>query len=126
MQARLPDAVVFYDQALRIYRDIGARLGEADTLQSLGHAARIQGRYSDAIALYDQALPIYRETGDRRGEAITLAGHATALATNGSPSAPLVLEEAVRRTAEAGLEEQSKELQRLLDAATASAEQIET
>ena len=86
----------------------------------------MQRRYPDAIALYDQALPIYREIADRRGEAIALAGHAAALAALGSSSAPLVLEEAVRRTAEAGLEEQSKELQRLLDETTTSAEQIET
>ena len=77
-------------------------------------------------AISDQALLIYREIGHRRGEAIALAGQATALAANGTPSAPLVPEEAVRRTAEAGLKEQSKELQRLLDETAASAEQIET
>jgi len=126
MQDRYPDAIALYDQALPIQRDVGDRRGEANTLQSLGQVARMQRRYPDAIALYDQALPIYREIADRRGEAIALAGHAAALAANGSPSAPLVLEEAVRRTAEAGLEEQSKELQRLLDETTTSAEQIET
>ena len=124
MQNRYPDAIALHEQALPIYRGIGDRLGEANTLQSLGQVALVQDRYPDAIALYDQALPIYREIGHRRGEAIALAGHATALAANGSPSAPLVLEEAVRRTADAGLEARSKELQRLLDETTVSAEQI--
>jgi hypothetical protein len=104
----------------------GSPQDRAEALAGLAHAAAMEDRYPDAIALYDQALPIHRDIGDRRGEAIALAGHAVALAANGSPSAPLVLEEAVRRTAEAGLKEQSKELQRLLDEAAVSAEQIET
>jgi len=125
MQGHPADAIALHNQTLPIYRDIGHRLGEANTLRALGDAARMQGRPANAIALHNQTLPIYRDIGHRLGEAVALAGHATALAATGSPSAPLVLEEAVRRTAEAGLEEQSKALQRLLDATPAS-EQIET
>jgi len=69
MQGRHADASALYDQALAIYREIGDRHGEANTLRAMGETARMQGRHADAAALYDQALPLYREIGSRLGEA---------------------------------------------------------
>ncbi|MFN2629685.1 MAG: tetratricopeptide repeat protein, partial [Gaiellaceae bacterium] len=72
MQARHAEAVALYEQALPTYRELGDRLGEANTLKALGDAAGMQARYAEAVALYEQALPTYRELGDRLGEANTL------------------------------------------------------
>ncbi|MGH8933828.1 MAG: tetratricopeptide repeat protein, partial [Egibacteraceae bacterium] len=56
-------------QALPIYRQIGARLGEANAIQALGDVALQQDRYDEASERYEQALPIYRQIGARLGEA---------------------------------------------------------
>ncbi|MGI8814730.1 MAG: tetratricopeptide repeat protein, partial [Pseudonocardia sp.] len=56
-------------RALPIYRQIGARLGEANAIQALGDVALAQDRYVDAAERYEQALPIYRQIGARLGEA---------------------------------------------------------
>jgi len=96
MQDRYQDAIELYQQALPLYRELGDRLGEANTLRSLGDAARMQDRYQDAIELYQQALPLYRELGARLGEARGLLGNGLALTSLGSASASDVLEEAAR------------------------------
>ena len=81
MQDRYTEAQQRYQQALPTYREIGDRLGEANTLLSLGDTARMQNRYAEAEQLYQQALPTYREIGSRVGEANTLRSLAdTALA----------------------------------------------
>jgi tetratricopeptide (TPR) repeat protein len=61
-------------QTLPIYRQIGARLGEANTIKGLGDVALAQSRYQEATERYQQALPTYRQTGDRLGEAHALQG----------------------------------------------------
>jgi hypothetical protein len=71
---RHDDAEARYHEALPIYRQIGDRLGEANTLQALGDAALSLDRYDDAEARYHEALPIYRQIGARLGEANTLLG----------------------------------------------------
>ncbi|HET7476744.1 MAG TPA: tetratricopeptide repeat protein [Dermatophilaceae bacterium] len=89
-------AAVHYQKALSTYRDLGDRLGEANTLRSLADTARATGRYPDAQALLDQALPLYRDLGDRLGEANTLKSLAdTALATGRYPDAQALLDQAL-------------------------------
>ncbi|BAY45190.1 hypothetical protein SAMD00079811_27920 [Scytonema sp. HK-05] len=39
---RSPEALERYEQALAFYRDIGARLGEANTLQAIGDVLQFQ------------------------------------------------------------------------------------
>ncbi|MBY0506784.1 MAG: tetratricopeptide repeat protein, partial [Bryobacteraceae bacterium] len=58
-----------YQQALTLYQQIGARLGEANCRKALGDVALMQARYADAFDLYQQALPLYQQIGDRLGEA---------------------------------------------------------
>ena len=53
---------------------LGSRLGEANTLTSLGDTAAMQGRHADAVDQYRQALRIYRDIRDRRGEANVCKG----------------------------------------------------
>ncbi|MCM8662917.1 tetratricopeptide repeat protein, partial [Accumulibacter sp.] len=61
-----------YEQALPIFRQIEARLGEANTLQALGDLKMRTDDLAGARQAYEQALPIYRQIEDRLGEANTL------------------------------------------------------
>jgi tetratricopeptide (TPR) repeat protein len=62
----------FLQQALKAYREVGDRLGEANTLQAIGDVLQFLDRSNEALANYEQAIGIYREVGDRLGEANTL------------------------------------------------------
>jgi len=61
-----------YEAALPLYRDIGARLGEANCISSLGDVHRMLAEYALARQRYEAALPLYRDIGARLGEANTL------------------------------------------------------
>jgi len=70
-------AVKFYHEALKIYREIGDGVGEADVLNSLGRlASRDDG---EAVELYNQALKIYRKIGDRETNVTVRLGEAQVL-----------------------------------------------
>ncbi len=58
-----------YQQALALFRAVGARLGEANTLQAIGTFHLGQGEYKEALQLLDQALKLYQQIGDRVGQA---------------------------------------------------------
>lgn len=58
----------YFEQALRIFREIGDRQGESATLNNLGVVSADQDDYVEARAYFEQALCIYREIGDRKGE----------------------------------------------------------
>ena len=62
-------ALEFFQQALRIYREIGDRSGEASALDRLGWTYRRLNQYSQALNYFQQALAISREIGDLSGEA---------------------------------------------------------
>ena len=51
--------------ALDLYRSLGHRLGEAETLSNLGVLQRSTGDYTAAQATSRQALEIFRDLGDR-------------------------------------------------------------
>ena len=61
-----------YEQALPIFRQIEARLGEADTLKALGDLKMRTDDLAGARQAYEQALPIYRQIEARLGEANVL------------------------------------------------------
>ncbi|MCK4765838.1 MAG: CHAT domain-containing protein, partial [Candidatus Aminicenantes bacterium] len=61
-----------YEQAITIFRDIKNRLGEANTLQSLGDVHRALSENEKARRRYEQAITIFRDIKDRLGEANTL------------------------------------------------------
>jgi tetratricopeptide (TPR) repeat protein len=52
-------------KALEMHRDLGDRLGEAATLDSLGYCCQQAGRHHQAIEFYQQALTVYTAAGDR-------------------------------------------------------------
>jgi DNA-binding SARP family transcriptional activator/tetratricopeptide (TPR) repeat protein len=60
--------------ALGAARQAGDRLGEADTLSTLGELQRDTGDYPAAAASLAQALALHRKAGDKRGQAWTLTG----------------------------------------------------
>ena len=63
-----------YAAALAIYRDVGDRVGEANTLTGLAICDREQGSIDRAREGYAAALAICRDIGHRGGEASTLKG----------------------------------------------------
>ncbi|MEH1939378.1 MAG: tetratricopeptide repeat protein, partial [Nostoc sp.] len=69
---RRDEALERYQTALSFYRDIGARLGEANTLRSIGDVLQFLKRSDEALERYQTALSFYRDIGERLGEANTL------------------------------------------------------
>ncbi len=66
------EALGYYEQALRIGREVGDRGGEGTTLNNLGGVYNDLGKKQEALGYYEQALRIRREVGDRGGEGTTL------------------------------------------------------
>jgi CHAT domain-containing protein len=65
-------ALVYYQRALQIFRDVGDRRGEAAALYSNGFAEARIGHMQVATKWYEQALVLYRVLNDRLNEAKTL------------------------------------------------------
>ncbi|MEH1842758.1 MAG: tetratricopeptide repeat protein [Nostoc sp.] len=65
-------AIEFLQQSLEIFREIGDRNGEANSLISLGNAYNYLGQYQRKIEFLQQSLEIFKEIGDRNGEANSL------------------------------------------------------
>ena len=61
-------AIEYYEQALKISREIGDRRGEGNDLGNLGIAYSDLGEPRKAIEYYEQALKIAKEIGDRQNE----------------------------------------------------------
>jgi tetratricopeptide (TPR) repeat protein len=61
-------AIEYYEQALKISREIGDRKKEGIWLGDLGNAYRDLGETRKAIEYYEQTLKIFREIGDRKRE----------------------------------------------------------
>ena len=66
------EALERYEAALAFYREIGARLGEANTLQAIGAVLRFLKRSTEALEMYEEALTFFREIDYSLGEANTL------------------------------------------------------
>jgi tetratricopeptide (TPR) repeat protein len=69
----LDAALRSYDDALRLYRALGDRLGEANVLQAIGDVQQFRKELDAALRSYDDALRLYRALGARLGEANVLA-----------------------------------------------------
>jgi len=61
-----------YYEALDLYRRVGDRKWEAETLNNVGLVYHSLGEMQKALDIYNEALPLRLAVGDRRGEAITL------------------------------------------------------
>ena len=58
-----------YETAIGIYRQVGDRLGEANTLKAIGDVQQFLDRREEALSNYETAIDIYRQVGARLGEA---------------------------------------------------------
>jgi DNA-binding SARP family transcriptional activator/tetratricopeptide (TPR) repeat protein len=65
-------SAALHQTALAAARQAEDRLGEADTLGTLGELQQHNGDYPAAAASLAHALALYRDAGDRRGQAYTL------------------------------------------------------
>ena len=74
--------------ALGIYRDIGDREGEAETLNGAGTLHRVRGDFSAAGTCRQQALDLAREIGGSWIEAHALVGGPAALWPPDAPPTP--------------------------------------
>ena len=65
-------AISFHQKSLDIKRQIGNRLGEAQSLGNLGNVYNALGQYEKAISFHQKSLDIKRQIGNRLGEAQSL------------------------------------------------------
>jgi CHAT domain-containing protein/Flp pilus assembly protein TadD len=65
-------AIIFYNQSLVIFRELGDWQRERVTLSSLGNVYRDLEQYPEALEFYAQSLEIARDRGDTLGEGIVL------------------------------------------------------
>jgi len=68
----LGQAIAKYEAALRDYRLIDDRDGEAASFNKIGEAHHLSSKSQKALDAFDQALRLYKSLGDRGGEAIAL------------------------------------------------------
>ena len=66
------EALENYARAIEIYRQVGERLGEANTLRAIGVVLQFKKQTDEALENYARAMQIYRQVGERLGEANTL------------------------------------------------------
>ncbi len=71
-QGNYPEALEQLDTALKLYRAIDNRQGEARMLVGLGIISHIQRNYATAENYYQQALSIQQMIGDRAGEGASM------------------------------------------------------
>jgi tetratricopeptide (TPR) repeat protein len=65
-------ALNYFERALPIFREVGDRAGQANTLSNIGVVHRRRRDWQVARHYYERALPIFRDVRDRAGQAATL------------------------------------------------------
>ncbi|MEG4247806.1 CHAT domain-containing protein [Microcoleus sp. Pol10D4] len=68
----LRKAIATWEEALKLYRELGDRGGEARTLSNIGGVYAALGEQQKALEYLSQSLPLSRAVGDRQREAFTL------------------------------------------------------
>lgn len=68
-----PDAVEYLERSREIRREIGDRLGEAQSASNLARLYQQTGRGEEAVSMLYQTLKLTREAGHRYGEAVVLS-----------------------------------------------------
>jgi tetratricopeptide (TPR) repeat protein len=119
---RFDEANECFQHALAIFRELGDRDSEADSLSDLGDVYLGMGEVADAIGYYQQSLAIRREIADRYGQAATLRqlSHARQRAGEGGEARRLQ-SEALRLFEELGDHAQADEIRASLAAGMSEA-----
>jgi tetratricopeptide (TPR) repeat protein len=65
-------ALVSYNEALKLFKEIGAKLGEANVRKAIGDVQQFRDDRDAALVSYNEALKLFKEIGDKLGEANTL------------------------------------------------------
>ena len=63
------DALASYADALRLFQQVGDRLGEANCFLAQGRVALQQDGYRNSLGLHNKAFQLYRDIGDRYSQA---------------------------------------------------------
>jgi tetratricopeptide (TPR) repeat protein len=80
---QLDAALDSYQKALGLFREIGAKLGEANVYQSLGRMQVLNGNAQEGLITLQNALNIFGEIGNISGQANILFFVGTLLINNG-------------------------------------------
>lgn len=64
--------LMYHEQSVQVFQEIGERRGEAASLRGLGNVYDSLGQYQQAIKFHQQSLEIAQDMGDCRGEANSL------------------------------------------------------
>jgi len=79
------EAIPYFQESLKISRQIGDRRGECVALKNMGSSYRYLGDPRKAIEYYEQALKISQKIGDRREEGAALGNLGIAYSHLGEP-----------------------------------------
>lgn len=71
--SQYPKALDYFQQSLKIAREIRDHKGEASSLNNMGLISRRQGQYQQALDYFQQSLVIMREINDHYGIATNLS-----------------------------------------------------
>lgn len=111
-------ALESYEHALKLFKEVGDRLGEANTIAAKGLLEFARNHPNDAENLMREALRIFERISDQYSIGKTLFNHAAALANSGHAQAPMYF-------IEAALEfDKSPHLKSFADQARQTAQQI--
>jgi predicted ATPase/DNA-binding SARP family transcriptional activator len=65
-------AQAYHERSLEIFRELGDKIGVADSLNGLGNVAHDLGDFAAARTQHEESLAIQRELGNRRGIGVSL------------------------------------------------------
>jgi non-specific serine/threonine protein kinase len=96
-------ARTLYEEALSLWRELGARRGVAGALGNLGMVSYDQGDFAAAMARHEESLAIWRELDDRQGIARTLLALGNVVYSQGDePAAASLYEQSLAIERELG------------------------
>lgn len=108
-------AITAFQEARRVWREIGDTYAEADALMSEGVAHTRVGNYRDAETAYQEALELFTEIDAIEGQATVMGNLGTLLYMQGNPERAIgFLDRAADLFAELGEQEREAETLQML------------